>query len=48
MKEGLEFGIDPQSKKPIRVSFEGNLTTIAAPRDGKGLNRAGFAGGSNS
>jgi type IV secretion system protein VirD4 len=32
MKKGLEFGLDCETGKPIRVAVEGNLLTIAPPR----------------
>ncbi|MGJ3263409.1 MAG: type IV secretory system conjugative DNA transfer family protein [Salinarimonas sp.] len=35
MKRGLELGIDPESRKAVRVLVEGNLLTIAPPRSGK-------------
>ena len=35
MKKGVEFGSDRESGKPIRVSVEGNILTIAPPRKGK-------------
>lgn len=35
MKKGVEFGSDRDSGKPIRVSVEGNILTIAPPRKGK-------------
>jgi type IV secretion system protein VirD4 len=35
MKRGLEFGIDIETGKPIRVTVEGNILTIAPPRTGK-------------
>lgn len=35
MKSGLELGIDKLTGRTIRVSVEGNLLTIAAPRKGK-------------
>lgn len=36
MSAGLEFGVDAETDKPIRVAFEGNLTSLAPPREGKG------------
>lgn len=35
MKRGVEFGRDRETGKPIRVSVEGNILTIAPPRKGK-------------
>jgi type IV secretion system protein VirD4 len=35
MKRGLEFGTDIETGKPIRVTVEGNILTIAPPRTGK-------------
>jgi hypothetical protein len=35
MKSGLELGTDKLTGRAIRVSIEGNLLTIAAPRKGK-------------
>jgi type IV secretion system protein VirD4 len=35
MNRGVEFGIDIESGKPIRVALEGNIVTIAPPRTGK-------------
>lgn len=35
MNEGLEIGLDPESRRPIRIQVEGNLVTIAPPRMGK-------------
>jgi type IV secretion system protein VirD4 len=35
MKKGLEFGLDRDTGKPIRVAIEGNILTVAPPRRGK-------------
>lgn len=35
MKRGVEFGVDIETGKPIRVALEGNIVTIAPPRTGK-------------
>lgn len=35
MSRGLEIGLDPDSKKPIRIALESNALTIAPPRSGK-------------
>ena len=35
MKKGLEFGLDRDTRKPIRVSVEGNILTVSPPRRGK-------------
>lgn len=35
MKKGLEFGIDRDTGKPIRVAVEGNILSVAPPRRGK-------------
>jgi type IV secretion system protein VirD4 len=35
MKKGLEFGIDRETGKPIRVAVEGNILSVAPPRRGK-------------
>ncbi|MGO3928168.1 type IV secretory system conjugative DNA transfer family protein [Rhodopseudomonas pseudopalustris] len=35
MKSGLELGTDKSTGRAVRVSVEGNLLTIAAPRKGK-------------
>jgi type IV secretion system protein VirD4 len=35
MKSGLELGTDKLTVRTVRVSVEGNLLTIAAPRKGK-------------
>ncbi|KQT09260.1 MULTISPECIES: type IV secretory system conjugative DNA transfer family protein [unclassified Bradyrhizobium] len=35
MRIGLELGLDPDSRRPIRVSTESHLVTIAPPRTGK-------------
>jgi type IV secretion system protein VirD4 len=35
MMRGVEFGVDIESGKPIRVALEGNIVTIAPPRAGK-------------
>ena len=32
---GLELGIDPDTRRPLRVQVEGNLLSIAPPRTGK-------------
>lgn len=32
---GLELGLDPDTRKPLRVQVEGNLLSIAPPRTGK-------------
>lgn len=35
MKKGLEFGLDRETGKPIRVAVEGNILSVAPPRRGK-------------
>jgi len=35
MRTGLEIGLDPSTRRPVRVEVEGNLLTIAPPRRGK-------------
>lgn len=35
MRTGLEIGLDPATRRPVRVEVEGNLMTIAPPRRGK-------------
>src|SRR5665647_2943385 len=35
MNKGLEFGIDRNTAKPIRVAVEGNILSVAPPRRGK-------------
>ncbi|MDV2987879.1 UNVERIFIED_CONTAM: type IV secretory system conjugative DNA transfer family protein [Methylobacteriaceae bacterium AG10] len=35
MRTGLEIGLDPATRHPVRVEVEGNLITIAPPRRGK-------------
>ena len=35
MQKGLEFGLDRDTGKPIRVAVEGNILTVAPPRRGK-------------
>jgi type IV secretion system protein VirD4 len=35
MKKGLEFGIDRETGKPIRLAIEGNILTVSPPRRGK-------------
>jgi type IV secretion system protein VirD4 len=35
MKKGLEFGLDRDTRKPIRVAVEGNILSVAPPRTGK-------------
>ncbi|MEW6151591.1 MAG: type IV secretory system conjugative DNA transfer family protein [Pseudomonadota bacterium] len=35
MRIGLELGLDPDTRRPIRVSTESHLITIAPPRTGK-------------
>lgn len=35
MRVGLELGLDPDSRRPIRVSTESHIVTIAPPRTGK-------------
>lgn len=35
MKKGLEFGLDRDTGKPIRVAVEGNILTVSPPRRGK-------------
>lgn len=35
MKSGMEFGIDIETAKPIRVAVEGNILTVTPPRRGK-------------
>ena len=35
MRIGLEFGLDPDTRRPIRVSTESHIVTIAPPRTGK-------------
>jgi len=35
MTRGLELGLEPKSKRAVRVLVEGNLVTIAPPRSGK-------------
>ena len=35
MRTGLELGLDPVTRRPVRVEVEGNLMTIAPPRRGK-------------
>jgi len=35
MRVGLELGLDPDTSRPIRVSTESHLITIAPPRTGK-------------
>jgi type IV secretion system protein VirD4 len=35
MKRGVEFGVDIETGRPIRVALEGNIVTIAPPRAGK-------------
>lgn len=39
LNKGLEIGIDPTTKRRVRIQVEGNLLTIAPPRTGK---TAGF------
>lgn len=35
MRIGLELGLDPDTRRPIRVSTESSLITVAPPRTGK-------------
>lgn len=35
MRIGLELGLDPDTRRPIRVSTESHIVTIAPPRTGK-------------
>lgn len=35
LDKGIEIGIDPSSRRPVRIQIEGNLLTIAPPRSGK-------------
>ena len=35
MRTGLELGLDPATRRPVRVEVEGNLMAIAPPRRGK-------------
>jgi type IV secretion system protein VirD4 len=35
MRVGLEFGLDPNSGRPTRVTIESHIVSIAAPRTGK-------------
>ena len=35
MKKGLEFGLDRETGRPIRVVVEGNILTVSPPRRGK-------------
>lgn len=35
LDRGLEIGIDPDTRRPVRIRVEGNLLTIAPPRTGK-------------
>jgi type IV secretion system protein VirD4 len=35
MSEGLELGRDPETGRPVRISVQGTLATIAPPRKGK-------------
>ena len=35
MRVGLELGVDPDTSRPIRVSTESHLITVAPPRTGK-------------
>ena len=35
LKRGVEIGVDPNTRLPVRLRIEGNLVTIAPPRRGK-------------
>jgi type IV secretion system protein VirD4 len=35
MRTGVELGLDPKTKIPVRIQLEGNILTIAPPRRGK-------------
>jgi len=35
MRRGIELGLDPDTRRAVRVEVEGNLITIAPPRTGK-------------
>lgn len=35
LRKGVEIGVDPKTRRPVRVAVEGNLVTIAPPRSGK-------------